>query len=223
MKITCNIINDLLPLYADNVLSDDSRCLVDEHIGKCESCRSTAEKMSGNITIPENTSSKDIKLLKKHISRKRITAVCVSSLITLLVVFCLCVYVLYGGNAASSDNVAARTEFQYSDSAYLNQEWVIHFMLTNGKPITAFSKAVWEKNSSGTEVYVGEIIYIRELPVVIHGASESSVYTTGYSCEGYDGESDFTVTVVYKDKSVVYSMREEGLYEKQTTKTFPWQ
>ena len=38
-KITCNVIKDLLPLYIDNVLSEDSSKLVEDHINTCESCR----------------------------------------------------------------------------------------------------------------------------------------------------------------------------------------
>ena len=32
MKITCNIIQDMLPLYVDDVLSVDSRKMVEEHL-----------------------------------------------------------------------------------------------------------------------------------------------------------------------------------------------
>ena len=38
MKTSCSIIEDLLPLYADGVCSQDSRCLVDEHIAECPEC-----------------------------------------------------------------------------------------------------------------------------------------------------------------------------------------
>lgn len=39
MKITCNVIRDLIPAYVDDALSEDSRALVDEHLGECEECR----------------------------------------------------------------------------------------------------------------------------------------------------------------------------------------
>lgn len=32
MKISCNIIEDLLPLYVDDMVSEDSRQLVEEHL-----------------------------------------------------------------------------------------------------------------------------------------------------------------------------------------------
>ena len=39
MKITCNIIEDLLPLYVDDMVSEDSRQLVEEHLKTCPACR----------------------------------------------------------------------------------------------------------------------------------------------------------------------------------------
>lgn len=38
-RITCEVIKDLLPLYVDEVLSDDSRALVETHIESCEDCK----------------------------------------------------------------------------------------------------------------------------------------------------------------------------------------
>ena len=35
MKNNCNIIRDILPLYIENMISDDTRAFVDEHIAEC--------------------------------------------------------------------------------------------------------------------------------------------------------------------------------------------
>lgn len=45
MKINCNIIRDLLPLYADRICSDESRDLVDEHLAECKDCSSLLKQM----------------------------------------------------------------------------------------------------------------------------------------------------------------------------------
>ena len=37
MRITCDVIQDLMPSYVDGILSEDSQALVKEHM---ESCRS---------------------------------------------------------------------------------------------------------------------------------------------------------------------------------------
>ena len=39
MKTSCKIIEDLLPLYADEVCSEESRALVEEHLEECPACR----------------------------------------------------------------------------------------------------------------------------------------------------------------------------------------
>ena len=39
-NITCDIIEDLLPLYHDNVCSNDSKIIVEEHLKNCPQCKS---------------------------------------------------------------------------------------------------------------------------------------------------------------------------------------
>ena len=38
MKLSCNVIRDLLPLYAENLTSEESNALVDEHLCGCDEC-----------------------------------------------------------------------------------------------------------------------------------------------------------------------------------------
>lgn len=47
-NITCEVINDMLPLYVSDVLSEDSRILVSAHLDKCESCRRTLADLSAD-------------------------------------------------------------------------------------------------------------------------------------------------------------------------------
>ena len=35
---SCEIIQDLLPLYSDKTISDDGRAIVKEHLAECKSC-----------------------------------------------------------------------------------------------------------------------------------------------------------------------------------------
>ena len=49
MKISCNIIRDLFPLYHDDVCSEESRELIEEHIKTCDECKSELEKYSVEI------------------------------------------------------------------------------------------------------------------------------------------------------------------------------
>ena len=44
MKISCDVIEDLLPLYIDDMVSEDSRQLVEEHLKECTTCQKMMEK-----------------------------------------------------------------------------------------------------------------------------------------------------------------------------------
>ena len=45
MKINCGVIRDLLPLYADDACSEESRLLVDEHLRECPECTGVLERL----------------------------------------------------------------------------------------------------------------------------------------------------------------------------------
>jgi len=51
MKIKCEVIEDLLPLYIDEGCSRESKKLIKEHLDSCDSCVSTYESMSGDISV----------------------------------------------------------------------------------------------------------------------------------------------------------------------------
>lgn len=45
MRITCDVIQDLMPYYVDGILSEDSQALVKEHMEACKECRKMLEIM----------------------------------------------------------------------------------------------------------------------------------------------------------------------------------
>ena len=45
MKLDCEVIRDLLPLYAEHMASPASTALVEEHLQECEACRAELEQM----------------------------------------------------------------------------------------------------------------------------------------------------------------------------------
>ena len=38
-RIPCNVNKDLLPLYVDDVCSEESKAIVEEHLAGCEECQ----------------------------------------------------------------------------------------------------------------------------------------------------------------------------------------
>ena len=51
-RISCDIICDLLPLYCDDVISQDGRALVEEHLGSCPACADMLERMKTECRVP---------------------------------------------------------------------------------------------------------------------------------------------------------------------------
>ena len=84
MKYDHNVIKDLLPLYIDDVLSDSSRQIVDEHLDECEDCREylndlkESNKVELNITDTEleKEHADILKLMRKKIVRRNIRRSC---------------------------------------------------------------------------------------------------------------------------------------------------
>ena len=51
MKISCEIIKDLLPLYHDGVCSDDSKSIIEEHLMECHSCKVELQTIDETLSI----------------------------------------------------------------------------------------------------------------------------------------------------------------------------
>lgn len=46
MKLPCAVIRDLLPLYAENMVSAETRALTENHLASCEACRDALSAMT---------------------------------------------------------------------------------------------------------------------------------------------------------------------------------
>ncbi len=72
MQKHCDMIKDLLPLYADEVCSEESRKAVAEHISGCPACRTMLEKMNKQLVVNVNTDIGTLKRIKRRIWIERI-------------------------------------------------------------------------------------------------------------------------------------------------------
>lgn len=86
-KISCNIIGDLLPLYVDGAVSEDTKKLVEEHLAECEECKKAAEEMGKELVLPvhetvraEETSF--LQKMKKTWQKRRIRTAVISVAVT---------------------------------------------------------------------------------------------------------------------------------------------
>lgn len=88
----CELIQDLLPLYQDNVCSDVSRKIVEEHLAECDACSNVAEKLK-NTTVDDSLVREKNGVLREHAKqerRKSVTVgVCMAGILMIPVIVCL--------------------------------------------------------------------------------------------------------------------------------------
>ena len=52
MKYNCDLISDLLPLYKDEICSEASRKIIEEHLAECPNCKKMLSSLN-DVTIDE--------------------------------------------------------------------------------------------------------------------------------------------------------------------------
>ena len=94
MKISCRVIQDLLPLYAEKMTSDESNLLIEEHIADCNKCKNMLNSIKVNIikNKPDTEDSVSLKFIQKNIKKRKVKAIGFVSLIVFLAMFIIFSY-----------------------------------------------------------------------------------------------------------------------------------
>lgn len=86
MKISCDVIRDLLPLYAEDMVSEDSKQLVDEHLCQCDPCTKQLAIMKKVQTLPVDVDTKSLERVENTIRRRRMLAMLTALLFMVTIV-----------------------------------------------------------------------------------------------------------------------------------------
>src|SRR5699024_4395510 len=89
MKISCNVIKDMLPLYVENLGSNETRKIVDEHINNCDDCKKELEEMKASRISPMDTNTKPLEKIRDAMKKKRYQTIIFTTMITLVIVMVL--------------------------------------------------------------------------------------------------------------------------------------
>lgn len=88
MSMNCNIIRDLMPLYLDETLSNESRTAVEEHIEECPECRKMLEQMKCEELDEAADPGKDpadaaspLKAIKQKLRNRRIVVALITAVV----------------------------------------------------------------------------------------------------------------------------------------------
>ena len=73
MKLECDVIRDLLPLYAEKLASPASSALVEQHLAACPACRAELEQMEKPVSVqPEPQPDAPLRSIRKTMHKKSI-------------------------------------------------------------------------------------------------------------------------------------------------------
>ena len=96
-KISCNVIQDILPLYVDNMACDDTRLLVEEHLQGCENCSRYYQELQEELLLPvepeiKERDAEEIRRFKRYLMRKRIGVFFLSAASVLVLVIGIIIF-----------------------------------------------------------------------------------------------------------------------------------
>lgn len=121
----CSIVRDILPLYLEDMVSEDTAAFIRQHLEKCESCRKELEalKSDGDIAdVSDEQTDEDkaaLLALKKKLRRKKITTIAVTALcIIAAVALCVQFYFYMNISGKRLDNLDKLDEVPLSISVF---------------------------------------------------------------------------------------------------------
>ena len=207
MKMKCEVIQDLLPLYCDHQASPESCQLIEEHLRECDACKQfyetilepedlTEEKMEDNLSEMD-----PLKKIKKAMRIKIIIAVLAS-----IAVVSTSFYFLFvqGQQVSSADMDITTSAYMDKDNENGDVLYTVQFEfdLQNGKCI-AVRRGDSEVDSSTVVLKpYGQI----KIPFDDRGKYPGQ-YSFGTSKETPFTDEDIIV-IQYKDKSVEYHLKD---------------
>ena len=90
--ISCEIIQDILPLYHDEVCSEASKRMIEEHIKNCNECEKVLNALNKTDAFDEMT-LESTEVLKRHAKREKsvalTTGIVIASLLTLPIIIAI--------------------------------------------------------------------------------------------------------------------------------------
>ncbi len=212
-KMNCNVIRDILPLYVDSLVCEETKKLVEEHLKKCEQCNAEYRRMANIMPMPVACDAKQMKKLKKGIRRGKTIAAIVASLISTITVVVLGAWLFFIGTPVEAEDIQISAEI-VDAGTYSEPTFAVSCLKNEETKLITRTKNIYERNEEGEKILVGWEVEMRE-PIINLQSDEPGGYTFGYAYRESPIPSedfDFTITIKLKDDTLTYSMREEGLF-----------
>ncbi len=110
MRNECNIIRDLLPLYAENMVNEDSAGFVEEHLSHCEECQAELNKLKAPLTLPMDMDKEPLKMIKRKMFRKTVQTILLTAALVLAMMIILIAYLTAPNYISYTDSLLSVSE-----------------------------------------------------------------------------------------------------------------
>ena len=89
MKLSCPIVRDLLPLYAENLASAESRDAVETHLQDCPACRKLLADMKTDFGASTVTETRPLLRIRRILRLRWLRGALLAAMLALAVAFCI--------------------------------------------------------------------------------------------------------------------------------------
>lgn len=199
MKNECEIVMDLLPLYAENIASEASADFVRRHIENCTSCREELGRISSPRVTNAQADAAPLKRIKREIKSQKVKAIIAAG------VFLLAIFVSVFGY------LTAPEYYMYSsdliDISENNERLIITFddKVTNYRMSKRYDhntdveyyeleawSTIWDRlflkpgqSNAVLDIKPGmSIYYLQNISIKGHSNMNVLVYGAGLDCDG---------------------------------------
>lgn len=155
-KISCNVIQDILPLYVDEVVSEDTKVLIEEHLKNCEVCRRVYEETKTELAVPcesqqPSYEETDLRNFKKFFKKRKIRTVILSVAGTVVFLTAAVTFmnkqVRHIGYKEAGITITQENaeEVYYTTAIKGNYHWKTSLDQDTGIGSICFEQSLWEK------------------------------------------------------------------------------
>lgn len=105
MEINCNVIKDILPLYADDLVCTETKGVVEAHLDCCESCKQTLKAMRFQPQVGCEAMMAGMKRVSTEIHKAKVWTVTTAVLLVVTVAVSLIVFLTFPVWASAEDAI----------------------------------------------------------------------------------------------------------------------
>ena len=192
MKLSCEVIKDLLPLYVENITSDDSNQLIQEHLPECPACSAYEQELKGGITKRQGDfETTALKLVQQDIIKRRRNSIIFISLIIALFMFVTFSY-LTKPKYISQKESGITVETTQENDIYIN--------FSHNVTSCKIRRTTWEEGQRVVIIEAWTSIWDEILGKSTPSLSIKNVkdsVDTIYYCSNQAGDDEDNMTIIY--------------------------